>query len=140
MKVKAYQIVVKLRALQMGYIHTHHQVVGCSFFSDHGAAANFYDAVQLDADAASERLIGLFGADVLSLNYWGEAADLVMVLPDKGNAELWSAMLAMEKELIVSLEDLCKDLPREADRQLYSGIADKAVARTYQLKQRLKGD
>lgn len=124
----------------MGYIHTHHQVVGCSFFSDHGAAANFYDAVQLDADAASERLIGLFGADVLSLNYWGEAADLVMVLPDKGNNELWSAMLAMERELILALEDLCKDLPREADRQLYSGIADKAVARTYQLKQRLKGD
>lgn len=140
MKVKAYQIVVKLRALQMGYIHTHHQVVGCSFFSDHGAAANFYDAVQLDADAASERLIGLFGADVLSLNYWGEAADLVMVLPDKENDKLWSAMLAMERELIIALEDLCKDLPREADRQLYSGIADKAVARTYQLKQRLKGD
>ena len=140
MKVKAYQIVVKLRALQMGYIHTHHQVVGCSFFSDHKAAAKFYDAAQSDADAASERLIGLFGADVLSLNYWGEAADLVMVLPDKGNAELWSAMLAMERELIVGLEDLCKDLPREADRQLYSGIADKAVARTYQLKQRLKGD
>lgn len=140
MQEQALEIVVKLRALQMAYVHVHHQAKGSSFYSDHGAAAGFYDAVEGDADAASERLIGLFGSEALKLTYWKDAADTVQELPQSGNKELWMAMLVMEKDLIKTLEDFCKALPRESDKQLYSGIGDKAIARTYQLKQRLKED
>lgn len=140
MKEKAFSIVVKLRALQLAYIHIHHQVKACSFFADHSAAAGFYDAVQEDADAASERFIGLYGSEALTLDYWLKAAEAVQDLPQDGNQDLWIAALIMEKDLISALEELCKELPRESDRQLYSGIGDKAIARTYQLKQRLKED
>lgn len=140
MKDQAFDVVVKLRALQMAYTHIHHHVKGCSFFADHGAAATFYEAAAGDADAASERLIGLFGSEALNLDYFQKASELVKDLGQGKNNELWMAALVMEKDLIKSIEELCKELPRESDKQLYSGISDKAVSRTYLLKQRLKED
>ena len=138
MHEKALEVVVMLRALEMAYIHTHHHVQGSSFFGDHGAAGGFYEAVGADADAASERFIGLFGCEGLAPTYWAKAAEAVKELSLEDNRAMFMSCLLMEKTLIEITEELCAQLPREADKQLYSGIGDKAVARTYQLKQRCK--
>jgi len=138
MKELCLEIVTYLRCLEMAYIHTHHQVKGPAFFADHEAAGNFYAAVGLDADAASERFIGLFGAEELKPSYWKEAAEYLQEIPQSGCQDLWMHVLKKEKHLIELVEELCSKLPRESDKQLYSGIGDKAIARTYLLKQRLK--
>lgn len=128
-----------LRAMQISYHHLHHTSRGASFFSDHSAAKSFYEEVEGQFDSVTERLIGNNGVDALDIQVILSKVSKYLSGLTNDPMDNWRFSLSMEKSLQDLSSKLCERAD-EADKQLLGDIANISKGRSYQIKQRMKGE
>ena len=130
-----------LRAMQLYYHSAHHHASRMSFFADHVAFGDFYSSVDEDYDGVVERGIGNYGAEYANLQDILDAMQkTVRSLPSSDaqhNGILFEVGLKLEEHLITLVEDICKKIDSESDKQLFSEIGNKSKKRQYLIKRRI---
>lgn len=142
MKDLILKLIAHLQAMKLCYHNSHHVCGRVAFFADHGAFGDFYSELEDHYDDANERFIGIFGSEMLPFQQIIQQVSLkCQAFPSnsaKDNGTLFMSMLQMENELIALEEGICKSPEcKEADKQLFSEIGNKAQMRIYKIKQRV---
>lgn len=125
------QIAIQLKSLEIYTHEAHHQTSGASFFADHAALNDFYDAYGDAYDSVIERMIGLnIPVDERELNI-----KAVAEMPTRTD---WFYMLLEEEAELRRLisEEYAKTTC--GTQNLLSQLADDSEVRTYKLNQRTK--
>lgn len=135
------ELAILFRLLQLYSHNCHNLVARTVFFSDHAFLGELYDGYTDDYDDIIERIIGLYGADNISLNEIQMAAvQRLITFPDKfsENSQCFNKITELEKELCAKIEVICKTPGvTQGTIQLVGNQADKSESRQYKLRQRL---
>lgn len=136
--------IATLKAIAQIHQHNHWTTRGISFYGDHLLFDRLYDSALEDLDLAAEKLIGLFGDDVINYDYQAELLNKVLLKYSKLEGSPMEMSLAIEKDFMVFSKSAYEELEKEGTLSL--GLDDMIMAissnreeSVYLLQQSLKG-
>lgn len=130
----------QLRMMNLFYHNSHHLTSGISFEGDHEMFSDFYNELNGDYDDVIERSIGM------DINSPSDLCEQIKVIYSKlealpkasSSGERFKIGLSLEEDLIKISNLICKQPVSAGLEQLVGDIGNKAEARVYKIKQRLK--
>lgn len=133
-------IAIKLRKMQLFYQYAHNMSKGKTFYQDHDAFGDYYEAVGGDYDMVIERAINVEGEHVVDLKMQlkGIYAQLKDLPTYCENEEFFKYGLYCEEELCKEIEGFIKRGCSVGVENLLGAVADKSEGRQYLINRRLK--
>jgi DNA-binding ferritin-like protein len=136
--------IATLQALAIILTQSHWLTRGTTFYGDHLLFERIYDSALDDLDAAAEKLVGIFGDEVLNYELQAELLNKVLLRFKNLEGSPLEMSLAIEKDFL-KFSQSAYDCFKEEEKMtlgvddLIMSIASNRETSVYRIQQALKG-